>query len=856
MARIFISHSSANNGAALAFAIWLTDNGWSDYFLDLDASRGIAPGERWVAALAAAVDRCEAVILLVSPAWKASTHCYDEFLEARKLGKRIFIVIVAPIPLLQLSEQMTSEWQVCDLTDSADPQSFTVPRTPSMPETVVHFPRAGLAALARGLKKAGLDASTFVWPPVDEPERSPYPGLRAMEEMDAAVFFGREAAIVHAIDQLRLTRERDVEHLFVILGASGAGKSSFLRAGLLPRLRRDIEHFYVLPVIRPERAAMSSSHGLLNSLKGALAGIGQQISAAQVRADVTSLGLAGMLRQIAAAVARTRQEQQVTEPTLIVPVDQAEELFGADGQDEARQFLAHVAGLRQHLTLAAAPASGEQRLRCLFVLTIRSDSLPRLQGEAALQALSPVLFSLPAMPVSAFNAVIEGPARRHSESVKPLLIAPQLTDQLIVDAQGADALPLLALTLEWLYRDFSASGGARIGHEQYQQLGGVRGVIGAAVQRAFEHPSHEPAIPADAEEQARLLQQVFPYIATVDPDTGDWKRRVALRASMRQTLPQADALVARLIEQRLLLSDVRPMADGGELVEVVEVAHEALLRQWDALERWLREFAQALATCESIRRCASDWQREQRDNVMLPHTGQRLTAAEVVFADERLSVRFDDIDGDYLIACRERDRRTLEEREHQLQRSAEQQAVIAGQQTAKAVQQRRKKWGLWSVVVLGLLGLLVLISDMLFKTEYAINFLLTVLVLSLYIWIIAKIVQRNAKKVQRIAKIVQRIARAVQQRPTKWGLLSVAVLGLYVWIIDDAVKKVIIKILFAILSIMVTLDLLVWNNARTVPRIIAKADQLWSSKLRQLSLLSVVVVVVVLMQIIFNSILP
>ena len=132
---------------------------------------------------------------------------------------------------------------------------------------MVSFPRAGLADLARGIRKAGLAASTFLWPPEGQPDRPPYPGLRAMEEVDAAVFFGREASIVRAIDQIRLVRERDVEQLFVILGASGAGKSSFLRAGLLPRLKRDSEHFLVLRPVRPERAAITGAQGLLAERK-------------------------------------------------------------------------------------------------------------------------------------------------------------------------------------------------------------------------------------------------------------------------------------------------------------------------------------------------------------------------------------------------------------------------------------------------------------------------------------------------------------------------------------------------------------------------------------------------------------
>ena len=399
------------------------------------------------------------------------------------------------------------------------------------------------------------------------------------------------------------------------------------------------------------------------------------MSPAQIRAELASVGLAGVLRRIEPAMQPANGQDWLTEPTLIVPIDQAEELFGFDGQDEARHFLGYVERLRKHLSPTDSPVIDSRRLHVLFVLTIRSDSLPKLQAHAALQAMSPVLFSLPAMPVSEFKAVIEGPARRHSATVKPLVIAPQLTEQLVVDAQGADALPLLALTLEWLYREFTNAQGTRVGYDEYQRLGGVRGVIGMAVERAFERPGSEPAIPAQRHEQERLLQQVFPYLATVDPDTGDWKRRVALREGMRSKLPQADAMVSRLIEQRLLLADSRRVADGAELVEVVEVAHEALLRQWETLERWLREFSAALSASESIRRAANDWERASRDEALLVHTAHRLEAAEVLLSDQRLEGRFEAVDGEYLAACRQRDRRELQEREEQLRRIAEQQTA-------------------------------------------------------------------------------------------------------------------------------------------------------------------------------------
>ncbi len=236
MARIFISHSSINNAQALAVAAWLKTEGWDDYFLDIHQDRGIVPGERWMARLSSAVDRCEAVIILVSAKWIESKYCFAEFYQARNLGKRIFGVLIDDVSLERLPEQMTSEWQLCNLWSDVDPVPFTVTRPPFVAETTVHFPRAGLTDLASGLRAAGLDASSFAWPPLGDPERSPYPGLRALDEGDAAVFFGRDALIVRALDQIRATRERRVEQLFVILGASGSGKSSFLRAGLLPRL--------------------------------------------------------------------------------------------------------------------------------------------------------------------------------------------------------------------------------------------------------------------------------------------------------------------------------------------------------------------------------------------------------------------------------------------------------------------------------------------------------------------------------------------------------------------------------------------------------------------------------------------
>ena len=255
MARLFISHSSANNGAAFALRDWLAEQGFDDVFLDVDPGRGLVAGERWQEALKAAADRCEAILFLVSAAWLDSKWCLAEFLLAKTLHKRIVGLIVEPVPIDRVPVEMTAEWQLCDLTGTDRVRGFEV-AAGALRERVC-FSEAGLGLLRRGLERAGLDARSFPWPPAREPERAPYRGLRVLEPEDAAIFFGRDAMIVRGLDRLRGLVEDGVEPLMVVLGASGSGKSSFLRAGLLPRLARDDSMFLPLPVIRPETAALT-----------------------------------------------------------------------------------------------------------------------------------------------------------------------------------------------------------------------------------------------------------------------------------------------------------------------------------------------------------------------------------------------------------------------------------------------------------------------------------------------------------------------------------------------------------------------------------------------------------------------
>ena len=268
MARIFLSHSSANDAEAVALRDWLTGEGWDDLFLDLDPTRGIAAGERWELALNEAANRCEAVLFLVSRDWLSSRWCQKELSLAAKLNKRIFGILVEDIPVDALPADLTATHQLVNLAAGSDHRDAVRPGQ-GRQRGARHLLAVRFGQLKTGLMRAGLDARFFAWPPENDPERSPYRGLAPMEAEDAGIFFGREAPTIEALDKLRGLAEGAPPRLMAILGASGAGKSSFLRAGLAPRLIRDDRVFLTLPIVRPERKALTGEAGLIRSLETA-----------------------------------------------------------------------------------------------------------------------------------------------------------------------------------------------------------------------------------------------------------------------------------------------------------------------------------------------------------------------------------------------------------------------------------------------------------------------------------------------------------------------------------------------------------------------------------------------------------
>ena len=214
MAIVFLSHSSYDNVAAAEIKKALLANGYESVFLDIDEDVGIHPGSHWREELARRLRTSDAVVYLGSSRSERSVWCTAELAVAKTLEKLI-------LPL-QLEKDARHE-----LLDE---------------EQWVMFTSTTDDAIVRLLDELEQSSDSSAHRRSWDDRRSPFPGLRPFSEGDAGVFFGRDTAIdelVRMVDPVSLLDHRS---LVVVVGASGAGKSSLVRAGLIPILTSHRPH--------------------------------------------------------------------------------------------------------------------------------------------------------------------------------------------------------------------------------------------------------------------------------------------------------------------------------------------------------------------------------------------------------------------------------------------------------------------------------------------------------------------------------------------------------------------------------------------------------------------------------------
>lgn len=555
MTSLFISHSSRDQVAAQRVRQWLRNAGYQALFLDFDPSDGIPAGHRWEAELYAQLRRTDGVIFLASAESVVSKWCFAELSLARSLGRPVFPLRLGTAAWLDLLQDV--QW--VDLT--ADETAF--------------------GQLRDGLHQAGLrPGDSFAW----DPGRSPFPGLEPFDWQDAAVFFGREQEIGRLIQLLTSTLLRGPGRFVAIAGPSGSGKSSLLRAGLLPRLERLADRWVVVPPMQPGRQPLQS---LARSLQAAFRAVGHECTWAE---------LLGRLNQGPASLIELGYE--LGEATggagrsVLLVVDQAEELVTRSGPRAQEQFLALLRGaLRDDSPMWT-------------IATLRAEFLSSAPDRAGLaEAIDDTLLIEP-LSRARLPEIIQRPAQRAG-----LDFAPGLVQRMVEDTTGGDALPLLAWTLQQLYHDAGPGPERVVTAKAYEALGGVVG----SLQRQADLLTDE----LHRRGHGGLVMPTLLRLVTIDEAGEPTRRRVE-----RRQLPAAEnAIVQAFVDARLLTSN--RAGEGG----TVEVAHEALLRQWPPLRQAILDAQEGLRMRSQVERLASDWERGGHDESYLLR-GTRLVAFE------------------------------------------------------------------------------------------------------------------------------------------------------------------------------------------------------------------------------------
>ncbi|SFT99052.1 TIR domain-containing protein [Arthrobacter sp. ov118] len=565
MTSLFVSHSSRDRVPTEKVRDWLRAEGYVALFVDFDPDDGIRAGRDWERELYAQLRKCDGVVFLASAASTTSRWCFAEVSLARALGKAVIPVRVEPGARLDLLDDV--QW--IDLADG-DP---------------------ALSRLRRGLLAAGLDPfESFAW----DPNRAPYPGLRPFEAEDAAVFFGRGPEVGRLLELLQPTLQRGTGRFIGIVGPSGSGKSSLMRAGLLPRMARLNQRWVILPPLRPGSNPRQQLAACLADSFGVHGGMYTRVDLA-TRLEQGPKALFDLAIELAELNGSPGSER----PKVLVVIDQAEELLTLTGPREQEAFLQLLAG-----------AVTRERSPLWVVATVRSEFLSTAPGRAGLcEAMNDSLVVEP-LSRSRLSQVIAGPAQRAGVDFEPGLI-----ERIAQDAEQGDALPLLAYTLRVLYERIGVDG--RIDGSDYETVGGV---VGALTRRADQILDELTRRGLGAKVLPTLLKLV-----SVEQHGEPTRRRV----QRRSLAPDERTVVDTFVEARLLTSaaDTTTTDDGHRADDgvqgAVDVAHEALLRQWPPLRTAIDAAREWLQLRSELDRLAADWEQAGADESFLLR-GRRL----------------------------------------------------------------------------------------------------------------------------------------------------------------------------------------------------------------------------------------
>lgn len=552
MSLIFLSHSSQDNEYAKNLAAWLREKQQRSIFLDFDPQNGIPAGHEWEKELYQQLRQCQAVIVLCSEHSMASEWCFAESMFAKALGKHIF-----PIRLDQSAVwPILTSLQIIDFSaDSAE----------------------GFERLWRAMLLKGLDPkSIFDW----DGNRPPYPGLPSFQEEDAAIFFGREAEIHEVIAELNLSRQLADNRMMILEGISGSGKSSLLRAGVIPRLKNDKDNWIVIDPFRPQRNPV---HELSLVLRKAFTHYDtdeglrtefERIISSFEQGNPTE----GLLNKTF-RILRNAAENRGAMAVLII--DQFEELLGPEQNEEMKQLIQLLTDSLQ-----------TQDCEYLLIATMRADFRSELEIHPELGNIRFKSYSVMPMKIESFEQVIRGPAK-----LSGLQLESGLVHAIISDIESKNALPLLAFTLRELWDRYGSDKQLTI--EEYQnKLGGLHNSVAKVAESVLQ-----AKIPS--KESLEAVRDAFISLVRINEE-GQFVRQPQLWDDL-PTLSQP--IMEEFINKHLLVSRVEETTSK----RLIEVAHEAIFRTWARLKQWLNEEKGFLEWRYRLQTEIMDWQHVEQD---------------------------------------------------------------------------------------------------------------------------------------------------------------------------------------------------------------------------------------------------
>jgi len=407
---------------------------------------------------------------------------------------------------------------------------------------------------------------------------NPYKGLQAFQETDADDFYGRETVVEQFITHLADNR------FLAVVGPSGSGKSSVVKAGLIPALRQEAlpgsDNWFM--------AEMVPGPHPFEELELALLPIA--VDPPPSLLDPMRKDERGLLRTI-------RRILPEKDGVLLLVIDQFEELFTLVEDDKQRLYF-----LNSLVTALNAPRSP---LR--LVVTLRADFYDRpLQIQPIAQLFKQYTEIILPLTQEELTWAIQEPARRVGVHLEAVATTAMLTE--VADQPGA--LPLLQYALTELFEERQDN---VMTLAAYRMLGGVSGAL---AQRA------EEIYTGSDETEQEAIRQLFLRLVTLGEGVEDTRRRVLLSELEQISLDMLDEPKSSIINRygsfRLLTFDHDPLTREP----TVEVAHEALLREWPRLRRWLEQSRDDVRLQRSLATFAYEWAQNNEDDGFLLREGR------------------------------------------------------------------------------------------------------------------------------------------------------------------------------------------------------------------------------------------